>query len=117
LLTGKYVCPTVEDNGPGIGADHLSRIFDPYFTTKEKGSGLGLAISYSIIRAHNGGITVESEPGAGSQFTVYLPASVTKVLHERTIVEELPSRFTGRILIMDDEEMVGEVAQEMLETL
>jgi signal transduction histidine kinase/CheY-like chemotaxis protein len=117
LAPGKYVCLTVKDSGTGIPADVLSRIFDPYFTTKEKGSGLGLAISYSIIRAHNGGITVESEPGVGSSFTVYLPASCTKILHERAIIEELPSRFTGRILIMDDEEMVGEVAQEMLETL
>ena len=114
IVPGKYVCLIVRDSGSGIPADVLGRIFDPYFTTKEKGSGLGLAISYSIIRAHNGGITVESEPGVGSRFTVYLPASATRVQLARQVREELPSGFHGRVLIMDDEEMVGEVAQEML---
>ena len=117
MAPGKYVCLTVQDSGHGIPSDVLGRIFDPYFTTKEKGSGLGLAISYSIIRAHNGGITVESQPGVGSRFSVYLPASSTRVTITGSISEEVTSNFNGRVLIMDDEEMVAEVAQEMLENI
>jgi PAS domain S-box-containing protein len=117
MTPGKYVRLTVHDSGHGIPSDVLGRIFDPYFTTKEKGSGLGLAISYSIIRAHNGGITVESEAGVGSRFHVYLPASSTRVAMTGPVSEEIPSNFNGRVLIMDDEEMVAEVAQEMLENI
>jgi signal transduction histidine kinase/ActR/RegA family two-component response regulator len=114
---GHYVALTVQDEGTGIPADVLGRIFDPYFTTKEKGSGLGLAISYSIIRAHSGGVVVESEPGAGSRFTVYLPASAQRSAAAGPVLEELPEGFHGRVLIMDDEEMVAEVAKEMLENI
>jgi PAS domain S-box-containing protein len=118
MTPGKYVCLTVQDTGSGIPEEVLSRIFDPYFTTKEKGSGLGLAISYSIIRAHQGGITVESQMGVGSKFTVYLPASsavlVAPIGRVTTAVTAVRS---GRVLIMDDEEMVGEVAVEMLQTI
>jgi signal transduction histidine kinase/FixJ family two-component response regulator len=117
VTPGKYVCLTVRDSGHGIPSDTLGRIFEPYFTTKEKGSGLGLAISYSIVRAHNGAITVESEPGIGSRFTVYLPASSTRVALAGPVSEDIPASFQGRVLIMDDEEMVAEVAQEMLESI
>jgi CheY-like chemotaxis protein len=117
LIPGKYVCLAVQDSGCGIPTDALGRIFEPYFTTKEKGSGLGLAISYSIVRAHNGAITVESEPGAGSRFSVYLPASSTRVAAARPVTTDVPASFHGRVLIMDDEDMVAEVAQEMLESI
>ena len=119
ILPGRYVCLTVKDTGKGISEEHLSRIFEPYFTTKSKGSGLGLAISYSIVRAHGGVITVDSEVGAGSRFNVYLPASTVAVSET---AEARPrastARFAGgRVLLMDDEPMVGEVAQQMLESL
>ena len=117
MTPGQYVRLTVQDSGNGIPSEVLGRIFDPYFTTKEKGSGLGLAISYSIIRAHNGGITVESEAGVGSRFHVYLPASSTRVAMAGPVSEDIPASFNGRVLIMDDEEMVAEVAQEMLENI
>jgi PAS domain S-box-containing protein len=117
MTPGKYVGLTVQDSGNGIPAEVLGRIFDPYFTTKEKGSGLGLAISYSIIQAHNGGITVDSEPGVGSRFTVYLPASATHVVVATPVVVEAHGSRNGRVLLMDDEDMVGEVAQEMLENI
>jgi signal transduction histidine kinase/CheY-like chemotaxis protein len=117
IAPGKYVCLTVQDHGTGIPTADLGLIFDPYFTTKEKGSGLGLAITYSIIRAHNGGITVESEIGVGSKFTVYLPASATRVARPGPVVDDFPMLRQGRVLIMDDEEMVGEVAQEMLQSI
>jgi PAS domain S-box-containing protein len=118
MTPGKYISLTVQDSGSGMPADVLGRIFDPYFTTKEKGSGLGLAISYSIIRAHNGGITVESEEGVGSRFTVYLPASATTAARPEFVYDDLlPSNAGRRVLIMDDEDMVAEVAQEMLESI
>jgi CheY-like chemotaxis protein len=119
LVPGRYVCLTVKDSGQGISEEHLTRIFDPYFTTKEKGSGLGLAISYSIVRAHDGVITVDSELGVGSRFSVYLPASAKTAAagldaRPRTHGARRPG---GRVLLMDDEPMVGEVAQEMLQSL
>lgn len=75
IKEGKYVEIEVEDQGKGISPDNLKKIFDPYFTTKESGTGLGLATSYSIIKKHNGYIEVESEPGVGTIFRIYLPAS------------------------------------------
>ena len=70
---GDYAAVSVRDSGVGIPPENLARIFDPYFTTKEKGSGLGLATSYSIVRNHGGAIVVESEPGTGSTLHL-LPA-------------------------------------------
>ncbi len=117
LVPGNYVQLTVRDNGPGIPPEHLTLIFDPYFTTKEKGSGLGLAISYSIVRAHGGAITVKSDLGFGSCFTVYLRASTDEVKMEPA-VRSLPLRTgSGRVLLMDDDPMVAEVACEMLQSL
>jgi signal transduction histidine kinase len=65
----------VQDTGQGIAPEHLRRIFDPFFTTKPvgKGTGLGLSLSYSIVQKHQGHIEVESTPGVGTTFTVYLP--------------------------------------------
>ncbi len=75
LAAGNYVRISVRDNGSGIAPEHTGKIFDPYFTTKQKGSGLGLATSYSIIKNHDGHITVESKPGFGTVFYIYLMAS------------------------------------------
>ena len=66
---------TIADKGSGIPAENLTRIFDPYFTTKAKGSGLGLSTALSIIRKHSGHIEIESEPGKGTSVHIYLPAS------------------------------------------
>lgn len=118
LPAGHYVCVSVLDQGPGIAADHLAHIFEPYFTTKEKGSGLGLAISSSIVRAHGGTIVVESAPGAaGTRFDVYLPASAGKVAPMVSPRAEVATGLTGRVLLMDDDPMVADVAQDMLATL
>jgi two-component system NtrC family sensor kinase len=70
-----YVCVSVADTGRGIPEANLSRLFDPFFTTKEvgKGTGLGLNIAYDIVKKHNGEITVRSEPGKGTEFTVRIP--------------------------------------------
>ena len=117
LLPGRYVRIAVQDEGPGISSDDLSRIFEPYFTTKDKGSGLGLAISYSIVKAHGGAFTVESEPGRGSRFCVYLPASTRSLPAQVQHRVELPRANRGRVLLMDDDPEVADVARDMLESL
>jgi PAS domain S-box-containing protein len=116
LKKEKYVVVAIEDNGIGIAAEYLDRIFDPYFTTKVKGSGLGLATSYSIIRNHNGLINVKSEPGKGTIFTIYLPATTAAVQQEKQIEQTLLSKaeYTSRILVMDDEKVVRDVAGELI---
>lgn len=116
LKKGQYVKITLRDQGTGISEEHLAKIFDPYFTTKERGKGLGLATSYSIIKRHDGYITVESQLGVGTAFHIYLPASPDAVLAEKA-EEEKPFISRGRILVMDDEEIVRMVATEMLSTL
>ena len=116
LAKGKYIQISVMDHGIGITKKNLSKIFDPYFTTKKKGSGLGLSTSYSIVKSHGGHITVESYPGIGTTFQIYLPASEKGNM--LPCAEEEPCiKGKGRILVMDDEEAVREVAQGMLEVL
>jgi signal transduction histidine kinase len=113
LKEGRYVKITIEDNGIGIPEEHLVKIFDPYFTTKQKGNGLGLATAYSIIKGHNGYIEVESEVGVGTKFYVYLPASQKEILAKREI-KERPVIGRGRILVMDDEEIVRGLTGDVL---
>ncbi|HTR44190.1 MAG TPA: PAS domain S-box protein [Thermodesulfovibrionales bacterium] len=112
LKEGNYVQLSVSDQGVGIPRNHLTRIFDPYFTTKQEGSGLGLATSYSIVKRHDGYIDVQSEPGAGTIFHVYLPASASRPAV--TVEDEAPLIGRERVLLMDDEESVRTVAREML---
>lgn len=113
LREGKYVKISVKDQGIGIPAEHLHKIFDPYFTTKEKGSGLGLATSYSIVKKHNGYITVELEKGVGTTFYIYLPASEKEPLKKEKVGKAtLSDNF--KILIMDDEEMLSESIANLL---
>ena len=121
LLEGKYVKISIRDHGVGIPEKHLSKIFDPYFSTKEmgiqKGMGLGLAITYSIINSHDGYITVESEVGVGTTFTLFLPAH-EKDIRELKPIEILepgkPSIRAGRILVMDDEESIRKLSKQRL---
>lgn len=102
LRAGHYVKLTFRDQGIGITPEVLPKIFDPYFTTKPTGSGLGLAMCYSIVKSHDGHITLESKPGRGTSFYVYLPASDEQA---HGTAEENPawSAVEGRVLIMDDE--------------
>ncbi len=120
-LTGtRYVRIGVRDYGVGISKEHLDRIFDPYFTTKELGNGLGLAICFSIIRKHGGMITVDSEPGRGSVFYVYLPAldpDRTQEIETAGTRSLTPAGSCRRILVMDDDETVRTVVHQMLELL
>jgi len=117
LAPGRYVRLDVQDQGHGIPPEKLDRIFDPYFTTKEMGSGLGLAITYSIVHAHGGAINVASQPGEGARFTIHLPASTRTVVPDAVQPAAVVRRQGGRVLLMDDDEMVAEVAQEMLQSL
>jgi PAS domain S-box-containing protein len=113
LRCGRYVRIAIEDNGPGIPASYLGRIFDPYFTTKEKGTGLGLATSYSIIKKHGGVLDVKSEVGLGSTFFIYLPASDKELTPEPAGSGNLlPGQ--GKILVMDDERIVRTIVGQML---
>lgn len=110
----KYVRVVIKDNGPGIPTEVVHRIFDPYFTTKEKGNGLGLAICYSIINKHGGHIFVETGPESGTNFTIYLLLSAADVIpgEEEEAVIAAPNK--AQIMIMDDDEMVLAVTKEML---
>ncbi len=116
LAPGHYVKLSIADKGVGIHPDHLQNVFMPYFTTKSKGNGLGLATAYSIIRNHEGLITVESEMGTGTSFCIFLPAAKEEVCCI-PVAEDQPIPGRGRILIMDDEPMVREVLGAMLERL
>lgn len=105
LYPGKYVKISLTDEGQGIETQYLDKIFDPYFSTKEKnsnkGAGLSLAIVHSIINKHEGKITVESTPGSGATFTLYLPALSTDRERESGRTAILPSG-KGRVLVLDD---------------
>jgi PAS domain S-box-containing protein len=111
LTAGRYLLITVSDEGTGIPREHLGKIFDPYFTTKQKGSGLGLAATYSIIRKHDGHITAWSELGKGTVFRIYLPASQGEAPPPR---QEKFVRGTGAVLIMDDNEDMRMTTGDML---
>ena len=114
LTPGKYIKIEVIDEGKGIPPEIIDNIFDPYFTTKRMGSGLGLATAHSIVRNHNGLITVESKMGKGSKFTVYLPASIENISKEEISAGRKNIKTRARILVMDDEEMIRDVVGEML---
>ncbi len=113
LPDGNYTRISVIDQGIGIPEKYLARIFDPYFSTKQAGTGLGLAISHSIVSKHGGHLVVESEPGTGSTFSLYLPASDQETPASNSSRTE-PVRGRGRVLVMDDEEHVREVVTTML---
>jgi CheY-like chemotaxis protein len=114
IKKGNYVKITIKDIGAGIPDDCIQKIFDPYFTTKQEGSGLGLTITYSIIKKHNGYITVKSKPGVGTTFFVYLPASEDKEPSKEK-KKKIPLQVgEGKVLVMDDEESVRDIAGEML---
>jgi PAS domain S-box-containing protein len=113
LAPGRYVKLSFADRGPGISTAILGRIFDPFFTTKAEGSGIGLTAAYAILKKHDGHIEVESRPGDGTTFHVWLPATVE---HAASVQ---PGSFDtkgghGLVLVMDDDDMVRHVASSML---
>jgi PAS domain S-box-containing protein len=115
LSLGEYIQIEFKDNGPGYSKEKLKRIFDPYYLFGQEGSDLGLAVSYSIIKRHNGFISVQSEPGGGACFTIYLPT----IKDNNTVQEYIPmiEEKGNKIILMDDEvhitELIGEMLKEM----
>jgi two-component system, cell cycle sensor histidine kinase and response regulator CckA len=120
LPPGRYVEIVVSDQGKGIPARDLPRIFDPYFSTRPQGSGLGLAIVHSVVTRHGGRVEVASREGAGSAFTLWLPAASPESKGTGQEAGAAPSprgRAGRRALVMDDEEMIRKLAREMLEAV
>ncbi|MFC1717608.1 MEDS domain-containing protein [Candidatus Poribacteria bacterium] len=117
LKDGEYVDISIEDQGIGIPEKDLQSIFRLYFTTKQRGSGLGLASSHIIIERHGGYIKVESQIGIGTTFHIYLPAHPGKAPVGKPQMERRLIAGTGRILIMDDEKYIRDLASEMLNAI
>ena len=119
LLDGDYLLLSVSDNGPGMNRQIRERIFEPFFTTKEpgKGTGMGLSVVHGIVTAHHGAIEVDSRPGQGAAFRVYLPVLSTQPTASLPEPPLAPQRGQGRILLVDDEPSLVEVEHRALESL
>jgi PAS domain S-box-containing protein len=115
LPAGEYLKISVQDHGCGIPPENIPRIFDPYFTTKRRGSGLGLASTHAIIRRHGGEIGVSSRVGVGTTFTIHLPALPQGSTARGMAGPREDLGGSGRILVMDDEELIREISQEILQ--
>ena len=113
LLPGKYVRVAITDEGMGIAPENVHRIFDPYFTTRKDGNGLGLTTAYNIIQKHGGYITVNTQLGKGTTFFIYLPAT-DSVQSEEKNSEQKKLQGCGKILIMDDEEIIRKSTMRLL---
>jgi PAS domain S-box-containing protein len=118
LLPGEFVKMTVSDTGHGMPPHILDRIFDPYFTTKSigEGTGLGLAVVHGIVQNHGGAIAVQSQPGKGSVFQIYLPLVEVEPVRKMDFSGTLP-KGQESILFIDDEDAIVEMVQEMLQRL
>ncbi len=116
---GRYVKMVVSDTGHGISPDILQRIFEPYFTTKEvdEGTGLGLAVIHGIVRSHGGAVSVNSEPGQGTTFNVFLPVMEAGTEAEKPAADEPPPTGVECVLVVDDEEILVDMGQAILERL
>jgi two-component system, cell cycle sensor histidine kinase and response regulator CckA len=124
-----YACLEVSDTSCGIPDKNIEKLFDPFFTTKLTGRGLGLSVLMGIVKAHGGGVTVESEPGRGSVFRVFLPVSKEKIIFQtdrpdipeaqQTVAAEKLSKIEGcgTLLLIEDEEQVRNMTKIMLTRL
>ena len=110
---GKYVRVSVIDHGIGISGKHLDRIFDPFYTTKQRGSGLGLTTCFTIMKNHGGHIRVHSEVDVGTRIDLFLPAS-DEPPERGEQARKTSLQGEGRILLIDDEQMIRRAAGEML---
>ncbi len=119
LKPGKYVTLSISDTGCGIDPAIMSRIFDPYFTTKEegKGTGLGLAVVYGIVRDHDGDILVDSEMGKGTTFTIHIPLMAQSAESESAVKADILQGGKERILLVDDDGSIVELEKQILERL
>ncbi len=114
LQPGPYVRIAITDDGPGIAASALRHVFDPYYTTKKEGNGLGLAICHSIISKHNGTIDVQSQTGSGTTFAIFIPALMNEHPPANPSSSEERQVKSKKILVMDDEPLIREMAGQML---
>jgi two-component system, cell cycle sensor histidine kinase and response regulator CckA len=114
---GKYVAVTLSDTGTGMSQHVVDRMFEPFFTTKTdgQGTGLGLAMVHGIVSQHGGYIRCYSEPGKGTAFRIYFPASQTAQLLEPAEAQEAPPAGTETLLLVDDDDRIREMAQEMIQ--
>ena len=110
LAPGQYVVVEVRDDGSGMDATTLQKIFDPFFTTKFTGRGLGLAAVLGIVRGHNGALKVDSEPGRGTTFRIFLPVAPSATAHAKNPSAGAELNGNGTVLIIDDEEIVIKAA-------
>jgi len=117
LKPGTYVRIVFKDTGQGIDKDDLGKIFDPYFTTKKSGTGLGLSTTHSIIKKHGGYIDISSESGQGTTVTIFLPASADEQPVDECSTLPENDRSGVSILVMDDEEVIRNLAEEILHDL
>jgi CheY-like chemotaxis protein len=119
LSPGRYVELRVRDTGHGIAPEVQRRIFEPFFTTKEvgKGTGMGLAAVYGTVRHHRGAIAVTSAPDEGACFTLLLPLTAGRAAEARPEPPDASAVRGARVLVIDDEEILREMAMEMLSTL
>jgi PAS domain S-box-containing protein len=118
LNQGQYIKITVSDTGQGIDREHLDRIFDPYFTTKEvgEGSGIGLSVVHGIVKSHNGAISVDSEYGKGTTFSVFFPVVEIEPAYEEKTDTTIPTG-NERILFVDDDNSIANMTGQMLKRL
>jgi signal transduction histidine kinase/ActR/RegA family two-component response regulator len=119
MKVGRHLELTVKDDGHGMGAEVLERIFEPYFTTKElgKGTGLGLSVIHGIIKNHGGDISVSSQLGKGTTFTVYLPVIDDIDVAIEPVKTAAATQGNEHILLIDDEEQIIDIEQQILERL
>jgi PAS domain S-box-containing protein len=116
IKPGQYVKVTITDKGIGIPKKYLVKIFDPFFTTKSTGHGLGLATCYSIIKRHDGFIDVDSEPGKGTTFSLYIPAHHSEGSVKEDIEHNHLHKGRGTFVIMDDEEVIRDSLSSMIQS-
>jgi PAS domain S-box-containing protein len=117
LKTGNYVRISMKDEGIGISREDLLKIYDPFFTTKPKGNGLGLSTTFSIIKKHEGYIDVESVPGEGTTFHIFLPSSSQQSSEKESEKDDTTFKGEGRILLMDDDDIIQRMGREILTEL
>lgn len=119
MVSGPYACLTISDTGIGMAKDLTKKIFDPFFTTKEqgKGTGMGLSVVHGIVKNTGGSIHVESEPGKGTKFRVYLPVVKSSSTQQETQIKESIRGGSERILLVDDENAIAFMEKQMLERL
>jgi CheY-like chemotaxis protein len=115
LTQGLYVYLEIGDTGCGMDKDTLAKLFDPFFTTKFTGRGLGMAAVLGIVRGHKGAIKVYSEPGKGTSFKIFLPASEKPAQISNHEGVESNWKGSGTVLLVDDEETVRSIGADMLE--